>query len=108
MGPSNIIIGDETGIELPQSTLSEEVLVEEKKLAKYSKTAEFKRIKEHCEERIAFYQTKLPNGAEVGLDVAPSTEDWRVANRVIGELKALMNMYEIANQAVKDAEVLPS
>ncbi len=107
MNPQNAIIGDETGIELPQSTLNDEILVEEKKMAKYSKTAEFKRIKEHCEERIAFYQQYLPNGAEVALDVRPTPEDWAVANRVIGEFKALMNMYEVANEAVKN-EVLPS
>lgn len=98
----NVELGDLTGIELPESTLSAEVLVEEKKMAKYSKTAEFKRIQEHCEERIAFYQQYLPNGAEVALDVRPTPEDWAVANRVIGELKALMNMYEIANEAVKN------
>lgn len=107
MNPSHGIIGDETGVELPVSTLNEEVLIEEKKMAKYSKTAEFKRIKEHCEERINFYQQYLPNGAEVALDVRPTPEDWAVANRVIGEFKALMNMYEVANEAVKN-EVLPS
>lgn len=98
--PDNTIMGDDTGIDLPQMQIDENTLVHEKKMAKYSKTAEFKRIQEWCEERIRFYQTKLPNGAEIGLDVAPSGEDWRVANRVIGELKALINMYEIAQDAV--------
>lgn len=104
MQPSNGIMGDMTGVELPQMQVNEDTLVEEKKMAKYSRSAEFGRIKEWCEGRINFYQTYLPNGAEVGLDVAPSAEDWRVANRVIGEFKALMNSYEIANEAVKQAD----
>lgn len=103
MNPSNAIIGDETGFDIPQAEVQKEFLVEEKKMAKFTRTAEWKRIQEHCDERINFYQTFLPNGAEVGLDVAPTTEDWRVANRVIGELKALRNMYQIANDAVRDA-----
>lgn len=99
----NGIIGDAMSIELPQIAQDDDNLNEEKNMARYSRTAEFKKIKEHCEERIKFYQTCLPNGLEVGLDVVPSTEDWRVANRVIGELKMLMNMYEIANEVVKQA-----
>lgn len=103
MQPSNGIMGDMTGVELPQMQVNKDVLTEEKKMAKYSRSSEFKRIQEWCEGRISFYQTYLPNGAEVGLDVAPSAEDWRVANRVIGELRALMNSYEIASEAVKEA-----
>jgi hypothetical protein len=80
-----------------------DTLVEEKKMAKYSKTAEFKRIQKHCAERIEFYQKYLPNGAEVALDVRPTAEDWSVANRVIGELKLLMNMYEVATEAVEQS-----
>ena len=101
--PGNAILGDGTGVALPQLEVEKETLTEELKMAKYSKTAEFKRIQVWCEERIAFYQSYLPNGAEIGLDVAPTPEDWRVANRVIGELKALMNAYEIAKTAVTEA-----
>lgn len=104
MNPQNAIIGDATGVELPQMHLAEDTLKEEKKMAKYSRSAEFKRIEEWCNERIAFYQTYLPNGAEVGLEVAPTAEDWSVANRVIGEFKALLNGYEIAKEAVKENE----
>lgn len=102
MSPDNVLMGDiSSGFDLPEAQIDKEDLLEEKKMAKYSKTAEFKRIQDYCQERIAFYQTKLPNGAEVGLDVAPSAEDWRVANRVIGELKLLMNIYETAASAVE-------
>lgn len=98
--PDNAIMGDATGVDLPEMEIPKEHLVEEKKMVKYSRSAEFKRIKEWCKGRIEFYQTNLPNGLEVGLEVVPTAEDWRVANRVIGELRVLMNMYEVANDAV--------
>lgn len=103
MQPSNSLIGDSYGTDLPQMEVQEDTLVEEKKMAKYSRSAEFKRIREHCAGRIEFYQKHLPNGMEVGLDYIPNTEDWRVANRIIGEFKLLMNMYENAAEAVKEA-----
>ena len=47
-GPDNIFIGDnDMGINLPEAVVNEDALVEEKKMARYSKTAEFKRIKQH-------------------------------------------------------------
>lgn len=97
------IMGDITGAELPQMKIEESSLSEERKMAKYSRSTEFKRIQDHFNERIDFYQKFLPNGADIGLDVVPTPEDWRVANRVIGEFKAIINMFETANQAVKDS-----
>ncbi len=104
MEPQNSLVSDFTGVELPQMEISKEDLIEEKKMAKFSRTAEFKKLKEWCEGRIEFYQTKLPNGLEVGLEAAPSAEDWRVANRVIGEFRLLLNQYETAEQAVKNSK----
>lgn len=102
MQPDNIIMGDATGIDLPQVQVDEKSLNEVKNKARYSKTREFKEIKAYCQSRIEFYQQKLPNGQEVGLEVVPSTEDWRVANRVIGEFKGLMNIYESAKDVLED------
>jgi len=105
MGPGSQfgIVGESTGIDLPVAELDSTFLNEERKNAKFSRTTEYKKLKEYIENRITFYQTCLPNGAEVGLDAAPSTEDWRVANRVIGEFKAILSKYENAAHAVKDA-----
>lgn len=103
MQPNNILLGDSTGVDLPQMQVNEQTLVEEKKMAQYSKTDEFARIQKHCQERVDFYQKYLPNGAEVALDVRPTPEDWAVANRVIGELKLLMNMYDVAAEVVEEA-----
>lgn len=100
MGPQQGLIGDAFGIDLPEIEIDQTLLNEEKKMAKFSRTAEFKRQKEYLNSRIEFYQTKLPNGSEVGLDVAPSAEDWRVANRVIGEFKAFLAQYEYAQDGV--------
>jgi hypothetical protein len=102
MGPFGIV-GDAQGIDLPVAEFDTNLLSEERKNAKFSRTAEYKKLKEYIDNRIVFYQTCLPNGAEVGLDVAPSAEDWRVANRVIGEFKAILNKYESAAQIVKEA-----
>jgi len=103
MGPDNVLMGDSMGIDLPEMEVDQTSLDEEKNMARYSKSKEFKKIRAYCEDRINFYQTKLPNGLEVGLEVVPSTEDWRVANRVIGELKGLMNMYDNAKEVVEKA-----
>lgn len=78
------------------------MLSDERKMAKYSKTAEFKRIEVFCKERIEFYQKFLPNGAAVGTDVAPTAEDWRVANRIIAEFNGLLDSYNLANEVVKE------
>lgn len=106
MGSLNALT-DSFSLELPGYTPLEETLVEEKKMARYSKTKEFKRVVQHCQDRIEFYQKFLPNGQEVGTENV-TAEDWRVANRVVMEFNLLINMYETAATAVKEANVPPS
>lgn len=101
-GPQNIITGDDTGVELPQMQVDETSLLEEKKMAKYSRSSEFARIKQHCEDRIKFYQSHLPDGRDVREGVLPTPQDWVVANAVIAEFNALLNSYQIANEAVEE------
>ena len=105
MGPQNVLIGDSTGVELPQMEASEDLLVEEKKMAKYSRSAEFRRIQDHFNERIAFYQSKLPDGRDIGVGKLPTPEEWVVANAIIAEFNLVINMYERAAEAVKEANV---
>lgn len=104
MQPNNGIIGDNTGVDLPQMEPEADTLAEEKKMAKYSRSAEFGRIKQFCEERIAFYQTSLPDGRDVRTGSLPTPQDWVVANAIIAEFQALLNSYQIASDAVKDAQ----
>lgn len=100
MEPNNVIMGDSTGVELPRMQPDETDLSGIKNKVKYSKSKEFKEIQEWCQTRIDFYNRLLPNGLEIGMDITPTSEDWRVANRVNGELRALMNVYETAKDIV--------
>ena len=98
MSATNGIVGDSFGTELPQSEVPQEGLLEEKRMAKFSRTKEFGVLKQHLEDRIEYYQTLLPGS----LGAEPSMEDWRVANIVIGELRAIIAAYENAAEVVKN------
>lgn len=105
MAMQNGIIGDEFGIDIPETVVDDVELVAEKKAARYSRTREYKRLKEHFESRIVFYQGHLPNGEDVTTST-PSLEDWRVANAIIKEFNTVINFYETSSDIVKDAENL--
>ena len=95
------IIGDQQPTQLPQTKVDPKQLVEEQKMAQFSKTAEFKRLKQHLDQRIEFYQTFLPNGEAVA---GTKKEDldgmWIISNTIVGELKAIISAYEQASEAV--------
>ena len=108
MHPSNGIIGDNTSVDLPQLQQDPNELIEEKKMAKYSKTAEFKRIQEHFLNRIDFYQQYLPDGRPVaGITDKERTDGWAVANLLVSEFNQVIDMFENAKQVVDD-EILSS
>ena len=97
----NGIIGDAQMTDLPQMVVDENELNEEKKMARYSKSSEYKRIKNHFEERIAFYKTYLPDGREItSIDMAEAGQSWVVANTIIRELQNVLDSYELAAEAV--------
>lgn len=104
-GAQNAIIGsDSFGTDLPQTQLEEENLVIEKNMAKFSKSKEFEKLKEHLEQRITYYQNFLPGG--VPPENVPDEERgkyWAVSNMVIGELRAIIDAYEQAAQVVQNA-----
>ena len=106
MGPNNGIIGDAMGTDLPQMQPDETALNELKHKAKYKRSTEYKTLKASADANIAFYQQYLPNGLEIGVDAQPSTEDWKVANRIIKEFRLLFDDYEVADEELN--EVLPS
>lgn len=98
----NGLVGDDYGVEIPQSQVPDnKALVEEKKIAKYSKSREFQRIKEYFETRIEFYQKNLPDGREIG-PYTPTSEDWRVANLLIKEFKVLTKSYESIAETIDE------
>jgi hypothetical protein len=95
-------IPDLGNFQIPKTEIDPSLLDEQQRMARYSKTAEFKKLKEHLEQRIAFYQTKLPNGSEINLLAANTQElgqQWIVSNAIIGEFKAIVAAYEMAAEA---------
>jgi hypothetical protein len=102
MQPDNVIMGDSTGVDLPKMQPNVNDLNEEKNMAKYSKTAEFKRIVEHCDARIAFYQQFLPDGRSVDVGQIPTPEQWLIANTLIQEFNLLKGSYKLASDIVEE------
>lgn len=105
MGPQNGIMGEDSPTELPDRQIDESQLAAMAKTARFSKTAEYKELKEHLEGRIDFYQKYLPDGRAIGAqdDMDKMAKMWVVANVLIGEFKAVIDAYEGAAQYVKDA-----
>lgn len=106
MGPQNAVVGNDSyGTDIPQTQVDNNAFDEIVKTAKFSKTDEYKQLKEHFEKRIGFYQQYLPDGSPIlgEKDMTKLGELWVAANVVIGEFKAVMDVYEGAAQQVKDA-----
>lgn len=104
-GPSNAVVGDlDQPTDLPVTNVPDEMLEEERKLAKYSRTAEYKRLKEYMEGRIRFFQTYLPDGSAISArndaDDSVIAAHWRAANIVIAEFQNVLNQYEQAKEVV--------
>lgn len=97
----NGIIGDNLGIDLPVTNVDDESLQIEKNMAKFSKTREFNKLKEHLESRIHFYENFLPDGRPLAsVDADKVGANWVIANAIIGEFKAVLQAYENAKVAV--------
>lgn len=107
MSSQNGIIGDVDpfGVEMPQTQVDDSDLAEMQKTAKFSKTAEYKELKKYLEGRMDFYTVYLPNGNPVAGHPDPGNMGamWIAANVIVGELKAIIGVYENAAQVVKDA-----
>lgn len=105
MGPQNAVVGDSSPIDLPETVVDNDELAREKNMAKFSKSKEYQILKEHLENRIEFFKTRYPNGDPIAgeKDLTKLTQNWVVANLVIGEFRAILDAYENANEAVRDA-----
>lgn len=103
-GPQNGIMGDAHPTELPQAVQTDDQLKEERAMASFTKTEEFKRLKDHLEQRIAYYQQFLPDGTPVvGTDLKKAQEMWVPANIIIQEMRAILGSYELAKEVVTEA-----
>lgn len=109
MASQSGIIGDTSnfGTEIPktQSVDSEEVK-KLRKMAKFSKSQEFKELSEHLTARKDFYQKYLPGGQAVAGQTEPSELGymWIAANCIIGEIDALLLSYKTAADQVKELD----
>lgn len=105
-GPQNVIAGDNFGTDLPQTERPVDDLAVEKNMAKFSKSREFKKLKDAIDTKIKFYRAYLPDGRPLATVTNKSPEelalDWKVANIVIGELEEILTAYELAREAVKN------
>lgn len=98
-------IQDESGLAPFEVGITAEQLAEEKLMARFSKSKEFKRLKEHLEERIGFYRSYLPNGQDLSqMDAVERGNMWLVANTIVNEFQGIINAYESIAEAVKNAE----
>lgn len=106
-GAQNAVMGDQDEpTRLPVTEVPEEVLTEEKKMAQYSKSAEYKRLEEFMKARIEFYRNFLPDGRsikEIHLQDWELAQGWKVANIVISEFQGVIDAYSRAQEAVKNA-----
>lgn len=106
MGPQNAIMGEESPTELPKTQVDDSQLKELMKTAKFARSGEFKQLKQHFEQRKDFYTKYLPDGRAVAAQTADENlaSMWVAANVIIGEFNAILNVYESAEQYVKDAK----
>jgi len=114
-GAQNAVVGDlDESTMLPETQVPEDALTEEKKMAKYSESAEFKRLREFMEARVNFYQRYLPNGQQVegdpvrvglpqGVPAGQLESYWIAACIVIKEFENVLDEYDRAREAVKNA-----
>ncbi|SRR6266536_4267017 len=101
------LVSDDPIMDLPTTQVPERDLTTEKNAAKFSRTKEFKTLKEHLEARIAFYQTFLPDGRTLeqvsDIDDIELGGHWRSANLVIKECRMIIDSYEKAQEVVEGA-----
>lgn len=107
-GPQNVVTGDNFGTDLPQTVVPADDLAVERNMAKFSKSREFKKLKDAIDTKIEFYKHYLPDGkpvtAHTDKDLAEIGRHWLIANMVIGELEEILTAYELAREAVRNSD----
>lgn len=110
MGPQHGIMGNDAnyGLDVPETQAPEADLSRERNMARFSKTAEFKALKEVIEARQRYHRLYSPGsqGETPFRDMPNEERGWRslAADLVISELQMLIDAYETANGVVADAE----
>ena len=103
MQPEHALIGDSTGVDLPEMVPDDTALKELRNKAKYSRSKEYKELKTLADTRIEFYQKFLPNGQPVGTTTRAELQfKWELANMLIAEFNQLFSEYEGAEELLKE------
>ena len=83
---------------LPETDIDKSEIEAEQKVIKYLKSAEWKLIKSHLEDRKSFYKAYLPSGESIN-DTNLTNEElgrrWRNACAIISEIDNLIGSFEI-------------
>lgn len=106
-GPTNTPLGDQGLDELPQTQVPQDTLQRERAMAQFSKTAEFRALKEAIENRVAFYQNYMPGTQDVKIVQLTNEERgymWLAASVIIEEFRSILLAYEQANLAVSESD----
>lgn len=105
-GPQNAVVGNDSfGTDIPQTNTPDPQMEGLSKAAKFSKTAEFKELKEHFVNRMNFYASYMPDGKPIITEDMSMSElgyHWIIANTIIGEFQAVLDVYEGAAQTIKE------
>jgi hypothetical protein len=95
-------IPEGSSIDLPVQKIDQESKDEEMRIAQFLDKPEWKKLKEHFESRITFYQTQLPNGQPIGdVSMEELAKRWAVSNGIIMELQAVLSTYEEIAKSVR-------
>lgn len=104
-GPVHGIVGNDYGIDIPETEYTDEQLAEVRKMAKFTRTAEYARQKDWAEAKIQFYQKYLPNGKPVSeAEAKEKAEHWVAANEIIGLLNEFMRSYESSAEEIAEMQ----
>lgn len=110
MGPQNGIMGDDAsfGTDIPETQIPVDDLSRERNMAKFSKSAEYKILKELMGSRMQHWRQFVPGGpaGDIAINQLPNEERgwrWLAADAIILEFQSILNAYEMANEAVKNA-----
>lgn len=103
-----IVGSDSNPIDIPKTQPDPAAFIELESDVRFAKSAGYKKLKAHLEDRIAYYQQCLPDGTPVSQATQQQRQDnWGAANTVIAEYKAAIAYYEQAEGYLKDAKQSP-
>lgn len=104
-GPANAIMGDDFGTDIPETNIPDNQLLDEKKMAKFTRTAEYARQKRWIDEKVKYYKQFTPDGRPIAsVDPNNLATHWVVANEIISVLEEFRTSYEEAAEIVKEVE----